>query len=473
MDRRIGLRARVIIAFGVAALLLSALLSTATYWLTRNNLLERDEELVVESASNSYSFLLTPGRLDQATSSGDYTGLLDLLARPEGAQHGILVGEQSYFSDTVSFSGDQVDENIRQQLFAGTALRQRQKIGDESYHLVGIPFMAIADEVAFVQATPLHPIDNTLRALSYTLLGASAITTALGTAFGAYAASRVLSPLSEIGEAAAQIASGDLSTRLADEVDPDLRSLVHSFNDMTSALESRIQRDARFASDVSHELRSPLMTLTGSAAVLERRRADMPERAQLALDLLVADIGRFKVLVEDLLEISHFDVGTASLRLEPVALVEFVRQAVLAAPGSSRTPDSAQPVAIVASADLDDLIINIDKRRIAQVIRNLSENADKYASGLTEVITSRHGDDVTIELVDSGPGVPPHERDLVFDRFARGSEGGRRGSSAGVGLGLSLVSEHLALHGGRIRVTDRRDGAPGARFIVTLVGVVT
>jgi len=74
---------------------------------------------------------------------------------------------------------------------------------------------------------------------------------------------------------------------------------------MTSALEERILRDSRFASDVSHELRSPLMTLTGSVAVLERRREGMPEQAQLALDLLSADVRRFKVLVEDLLEISR------------------------------------------------------------------------------------------------------------------------------------------------------------------------
>ena len=106
------------------------------------------------------------------------------------------------------------------------------------------------------------------------------------------------------------------------------------------------------------------------------------------------------------------------------------------------------------------------------MIRNLSENADKYADGVTQGRIARVGDGVRIELEDEGPGVPVDERELIFDRFARGSEGGRRGSGTGVGLGLSLVVEHLRLHGGTIHVEDRFDGLSGARFVITLPGVV-
>ena len=92
--------------------------------------------------------------------------------------------------------------------------------------------------------------------------------------------------------------------------------LASSFNDMASALQLRIERDARFASDVSHELRSPLMTLSASVEVMEARRDEMPERAQAALDLLASDVSRFQGLVEDLLEISRFDAGAIRLHLE-------------------------------------------------------------------------------------------------------------------------------------------------------------
>jgi signal transduction histidine kinase len=97
---------------------------------------------------------------------------------------------------------------------------------------------------------------------------------------------------------------------------------------MVSALETRIDRDARFASDVSHELRSPLTTLNASIEVLRNNRDELPERAQQALELLSSDMERFTQLVEDLLEISRFDAGAVRLELEAVALVPTVESAV-------------------------------------------------------------------------------------------------------------------------------------------------
>ena len=110
---------------------------------------------------------------------------------------------------------------------------------------------------------------------------------------------------------------------------------------MAQALQDRIERDARFASDVSHELRSPLMTLAASIEVLENQRDELPERAQAALDLLVADVDRFQQLVEDLLEISRFDAGVARLELEEVHLAELVMQAVSYATDAD-VPDRAR-----------------------------------------------------------------------------------------------------------------------------------
>jgi len=146
--------------------------------------------------------------------------------------------------------------------------------------------------------------------------------------------------------------------------------------------------------------------------------------------------------------------------------MNFVQYAVKSAVGPDRD------VAIIPDGVEDETIVEIDKRRIAQVLRNLCENADKYADGVTQVRLVRSGDDIRIELEDEGPGVPEDERELIFERFARGSEGGRRGTSTGVGLGLSLVSEHLRLHKGTISVADRVDGLSGARFVVSLPGVV-
>ncbi len=462
--RRMGLRARVIIAFAVGALLLSALLSTVTYSVTRSNLIDSRETDGFINAENAAKDI--NGQLFQSIDPSSLVPIMSDVLVPAGTLQGMLYNTASFFVNTLEFSIDKVPPSFVDTLRSGRAAEMRVLINDEPHYMVGLPLPGAQANASYIHASPLIAIEQDLNSLLPTLVGASAITAILGMAFGVYVARRLLGPLHHISDAAGLIAAGDLSTRLESGGDPDLDQLIESFNGMASALQERIERDSRFASDVSHELRSPLMTLTGSIAVIERRRADMPERAQVALDLLSTDIRRFKLLVEDLLEISRFDVGAVQLDIEEVVLGEFVRQAVGAAVGRDRD------VPILHDDGTDAVIVDIDKRRIAQVIRNLCENADKYAGGVTQVRLYCDDDDVRIEIEDEGPGVPKAERELIFERFARGSEGGRRGSGTGVGLGLSLVVEHLRLHGGTIWVTDRVDALRGSRFVISLPGVV-
>ena len=462
--RRFGLRARIITAFAVGALLLSTLLSFTIYSLTRSNLVEVVHEEVRLNAFNNAELL--NDAISPLSDPDDLVVEMERLRTPPGTLQAMLHSNNEYFPDPLRFTEDEVDGDLRLELLSGVASQMTYEIREERYFAVGLLLPAAQANASYIQAAPLADLESTLDTLRLTLIGAAALTTVLGAGFGVYVASRILHPIEEISDAAGLIADGNLSTRLDDGTDPDLDRLIQSFNGMTSALQERIERDSRFASDVSHELRSPLMTLTGSVAVLERRRDEMPERAQLALDLLAADITRFKLLVEDLLEISRFDVGAIELDIEEVMLGEFVRQAIGAAVGRERE------VPIIHSGGTEDLIVAIDKRRVAQVIRNLSENADKYAGGVTQVRLCNEEGGIRIEIEDEGPGVPVDERELVFERFARGSEGGRRGSGTGVGLGLSLVTEHLRLHNGTIHVTDRVDGLLGARFVISLPGVV-
>ncbi len=238
---------------------------------------------------------------------------------------------------------------------------------------------------------------------------------------------------------------------------------------MASALQLRIERDARFASDVSHELRSPLMTLSASVEVIEARRHEMPERAQAALDLLTSDVSRFQGLVEDLLEISRFDAGAIRLHLEDLRVAEFVRQ--------RRRRQPAPHTPVTRPSGPSGAVIHGDRRRLARVIANLIDNARAYGGGEPEVTISE-GDartsrvtHVRIGVEDHGPGVPVEERALIFERFARGATAGRRSGSEGAGLGLALVDEHVRMHGGRVWVEDRLDGEPGARFVIELLTV--
>jgi len=267
----------------------------------------------------------------------------------------------------------------------------------------------------------------------------------------------MLRPLRRVREAAEAIAGGRLDTRLGAQADPDLDRLSDSFNEMAHALESRIQRDARFASDVSHELRSPLTTLMAGVGVLESRREELSPRSMIALDLLVADLDRFNRLVNDLLEISGFDAGVAALDLTEVDIARFLEI----------TAEGAGAVALLMPDGAHAVVVQADKRRLARIMSNLLDNAERYGGGATG-ITLEMDDTLRIIVEDGGAGIPAGERSAVFERFFRGSAGGRRTDDGGTGLGLSLVVEDLRLHDGRVWVEDRPDGRPGARFVLEL-----
>jgi signal transduction histidine kinase len=317
-----------------------------------------------------------------------------------------------------------------------------------------------AIDATYFEVVELESLENTLESLGVSLLGASLVTTLAGAGVGWWASRRVLRPLHTVGAAAEAVAGGRLDTRLEAIEDPDLAPLATSFNAMASALQERIERDARFASDVSHELRSPLMTLQASLEVLENQRDELPERARAALDLMAGDVDRFRQLVEDLLEISRFDAGVVRLELEDVHLAELVMHAV--------SESSERDVPIELDAELAGVMVAADKRRLVRVIANLLDNASKYGNGATSVSLRRVEDTVHLAVEDRGLGVAREDRELIFDRFARGQLAGRRGSHDGVGLGLALVAEHVRLHGGRVWVEDRTDGSEGARFVVEL-----
>ena len=437
-------------------MMIAALLAVITVTTTRQVLLaDRDEVAEVLVFANASRVQRTlPGDLEP----GSVTGILEGLNSAAGSRQLIAI-DGNQFSRDGQFVLEQVPASVRTLTLEGSAVRIRTSLDDQPFIVYGIPLQGFEDVIYF-EALPLTEAADTLNTLSFVLLGGGLIVAALAALAGRSVATNALSPLRDVSNAAEAIASGRLDTRLDPEGDEDLESLVASFNEMAGGLEERIQRDARFASEVSHELRSPLMTLTASVEVLENAKHEMPERSQTALDLLASDIARFRTLVEDLLEISRFDVGTASLQADPLLFAEFVRAAVPFA--------TSEEIPIIVEPGAEDAIIVAEKRRLARVVANLIDNAAKYGGGATRVHVSATRDSVLMAVEDNGPGVPQDERFVIFDRFSRGGAGGRRGYDTGVGLGLSLVAEHVNLHGGRVWVEDRHDGEPGARFVVEL-----
>jgi signal transduction histidine kinase len=265
-------------------------------------------------------------------------------------------------------------------------------------------------------------------------------------------------PLERVSEAASEIAEGGLDTRLEQENDPDLSRLVSSFNEMADAVQTRIEREVRFASDVSHELRSPITALAAAVEVLDARRADLSDRTQQALDVVVSQIRRFDQMVLDLLELSRLDAGITEVIREEIDIVVFIRRIA-----SRYGVDDIQ----ITLAEGSDSVIKIDKRRFERIMANLLENARLHGGGVSLVEVERQPNGSTrISVEDSGPGVAQSERVRIFERFARGSAG--RSRAGGTGLGLALVAEHARAHGGSAWVEDASSG--GDRFVVEFPG---
>lgn len=465
-ELRLGLRARIALAVAALSLLLSAAVSLTVYTVARQVLLDAREDASSQRALANAA-VIAGNDLAEAERA-DLLGTLSSLSevgKPMVAWDG---GASTQPLDP-RFDVDQLPDSLVDAGLGGDdPVIMRYDSDGEVVVAVAVP---IPDQAAaFFEVTLLGDIEDALSSIRLALAAAVVASTIAAAILGYWASRVTIRPLTRVSQAAQSVAAGQLDTRLDyNQVrhDPDLAPLVENFNGMLQALQNRINRDARFASDVSHELRSPLTTLNAGLQVLDNNREDMPQRAQQALDLLELDLDRFTQLVEDLLEMSRFDAGAVRLELDDVLLAPTVRSTV-ASLTDSQVPVETDP-------DVEELVIACDKRRLAQILANFLNNAEKYAGGATAVTVSRVDPEdpateptVRIAVEDEGPGVPDAQREGVFDRFNRGDQGGARGSDVGVGLGLALAAEHARLQAGRIWVEDRSDGGQGARFVVEL-----
>lgn len=453
--RRLGVRQRILATFLGGSIVLGLVATLTTYGVTRSRLAEQQEQVAVERA------VLAARRVgaDLSDSPSDLAGAV---ARAGGGPRVVLTPWTSASSSPLVGTRDLPAGLVQRAHVERVAAAMVAPYRDGQAVVVGIPL----DQggATYFEFSSLNGVNASLDSLRISLLFSLAITTAVGAILAMSASRGAVRPLSDAAQAARAIADGRLDTRLEAEEDPDLRALTRAFNDMARSLQERVDRDARFASNVSHELRSPLMTLAASVAVMQSRRDDLPERSQAALDLLAGDVDRFRRLVEDLLEISRYDAGAVRLLREPLQLVEFVRQAVAA----SSLPST--PVA--ESDDVSMMVVHGDRRRLARVVANLIDNARVHGGG-RPVVTVQPADGeppthAQIVVTDEGEGLVAEDADRIFERFSRGGSAGRRSNQDGAGLGLALAREHVSLHGGRIVAGNRHDGVRGARFVVEL-----
>jgi signal transduction histidine kinase len=457
---RLGIGARITAVFGLGALLLSILMGGISYFTTRHFLLAGRETAAQHQAFANASVVRN------SLQSGDHQ-YVTLLANIDAGSdaHSVLFHQGKSYASSLSVSASSIPRALRRDVVAGNAATQTFRTADGTAEIdVGVPIPSV--KAYYFEVFGLSDLDHTLRVLGITLFVAGIITTLLGTGLGRFASTRLLRPLADVSRAAGAIAGGELDTRLdPDASDPDLEGLTNSFNAMVDQLQVRIEREARFNSDVSHELRSPLTTLAASLEVLEAEQDHLAPRSRRALELLGEDLRRFQRMVSDLLEMSRVDAGSSDVFLEEVDVAELVQRSVEA--GARNLNGHADVPSVRIDPAVQGRHVGVDKRRFERVMVNLMENAAHYGGGAREIGVGPLGDEqVEVTVDDAGPGIDPAERTKVFERFYRGSAAGRRGTGTGSGLGLALVAEHMRLMDGGVHVETSPQG--GARLVLHL-----
>ncbi|BDT98704.1 sensor histidine kinase [Nocardia sputorum] len=264
---------------------------------------------------------------------------------------------------------------------------------------------------------------------------------------------RALRPVEAIRRQLAEIVDGDLSRRVPEPGSRDeIGRLASTTNATLAALEESTERQRRFIADAAHELRSPIASLRTQLEVAQAH----PEL--LELDGLIGDTIRLEHLAADLLLLARLDAGEQP-RADRVDLTVLVREEL-----EHRVRDR---VAVQIATPEQAVAVTGSRTQLARVLGNLVDNAQRHAASTVRVAVDRDADGrAVLSVTDDGPGVPPAERDRIFQRFVR-LDDARSRDEGGAGLGLAIVRDVVERHGGTIRVTD---GAPGACFVVTLPG---
>ena len=316
---------------------------------------------------------------------------------------------------------------------------------------------------------PFTQQQATLQLVQRILVGVGLALVVLLAAIASLVTRWVVLPVRHAAQAAQRLSAGHLGERMEVLGVDDLAALATSFNEMAASLEGKLGEleelsdvQRQFVAAVSHELRTPVTTIKMAADVLFESREDLDPAGHRSVELLQSQLERFESLLVDLLEISRFDAGAATLDTELVDVCDLVR----------RSADDAQQLAerrggrIEFRLPAEGCLAEVDRRRVERILRNILVNAVEHGEGKDVVVTTAiDSGAVAVSVRDYGVGLRPGEEQKVFDRFWR-ADPARARSTGGTGLGLAISLEDARLHGGWLQAWGER--GKGSVFRLTL-----
>ncbi|HEY5856555.1 MAG TPA: MtrAB system histidine kinase MtrB [Aldersonia sp.] len=366
---------------------------------------------------------------------------------------------------TTSGPADLIPESLRRFVQQGQVSYQFATVDDpDGYQgpalIVGSPTASDISTLEMYLIFPLAGEDRSLSLMRSTMLIGGAVLLVLLAAISMLVARQVVLPIRSASRIAVRFADGRLKERMPVRGEDDMAKLAMSFNEMAESLSKQITQleefgnlQRRFTSDVSHELRTPLTTVRMAADLIHDGADDLDPALKRSSELMVNELDRFEMLLNDLLEISRHDAGVADLATEKLD----VRLCARAAVSTVRHLARESATEVIVDLPEEPVVAEVDPRRVERILRNLLANAIDHGEGKPVLLRMRANDDaVAIIVRDQGVGLRPGEEKLVFNRFYR-SDPSRVRRSGGTGLGLSISVEDAHLHNGRLEAW----GQPG------------
>ena len=434
-------------AFGLLSLVIAGAVSGATYSVARWYLLNQREDSAITRA-------VLDSRSVDASLAADLAPVTALEQVPSvGTSQPMIQVQGVWYTSGVTVPPASLPASLLSIAAKDGGAQQRTTIGDEQYLLVAIQL----GTSVYVEVFPLRDLDLVLTIGGWLLVIQTLFAGIIGVFVGRYTFARIIRPLLRLGAGARRIASGELSTRIQLMRDPDLDPIAASFNGMAESVQSRIKREQRFSANVSHELRSPLTAVVGTAELLERNLDDLPEREQRLIGTLHTQTARMSQMLLDLLEISRIGNDDPLLK-ESVSVTTLCLDAVHV---------RGLPEDLIRIEDEGDHLVTTDTRRFERIVGNLIDNANRHGGGVTAIRIARisHSDPehIVVAVEDAGPGIPVDEVPKLFEPFTRG-EDAKETSGAGLGLAIAIEQAHLLDVELRVESVDPH----GARFVMEI-----
>jgi signal transduction histidine kinase len=379
----------------------------------------------------------------------------DPLPEPDDEEEGALVQVVNRFGVVVADTREAREEEqdlAVVPLDPGEESGSRKVSGSEIEEDDDFIFVAVRVEddehIVYVGAS-LEEVDETVAAARDVLVAAVPVVTAVVAVTTWVVVGRALRPVESLRSEVAEITASDLHRRVAvPSGDDEITRLARTMNGMLDRLDASNERQRRFVADAAHELQSPLASArtTLEVGMVGGEQTDWQTTAAEVLD----EHERMGRLLRDLLFLARSDEGPVEGRLVEVDLDDVVLDEVeRLRPRAAATLDTSGLSAGRVRGDADAL---------GRAVRNLLENADRHAAGSVRVELGRVDGQVQLVVADDGPGIPPADRERVFDRFTR-LDAGRSRTAGGTGLGLAITKQIVEAHGGSVGVLDADRGA--------------